>query len=115
MKPKLWIVAAQGDNIGKNRTNLELDTWAEKCTFASNKEIYCAVPNELPKGAGLFPELAKDSKDTLYKIDLSTGIKQQIAVPEGSYNISNLMVSDSQDKLFFTDAKDNEIYKIDIK
>lgn len=115
LKPKLWIVNAQGDSIGSNRRSLDLETWADKCTFATNKEIYCAVPDSLPKGAGLLPDLAKTSKDTLYKINLETGIKQEVAVPDGSYNISNLMISDKQDKIFFTDSTNNEIYKIDLK
>jgi hypothetical protein len=113
--PSLWIVDAQGDSIGNNRQQLDLQTWADKCTFATDKQIYCAVPNSLQPGSGIVPDLAKNTQDTLYKIDLENGTKQQVAIPDGSYNISNLIVSDNQNQLFFTDATTNQIYKIDLK
>ncbi|HZJ42114.1 MAG TPA: hypothetical protein VFD51_03880, partial [Patescibacteria group bacterium] len=91
-KPKLWIVGSSGDNIGADRRSLEINTWADKCTFASNTEIYCAVPETLETGAGMFPELADRTKDNLYKIDLNTGAKTLIAIPNGAYNISQILV-----------------------
>jgi hypothetical protein len=115
LKPRLWIVNAQGDNIGTNRQALEVETWADKCTFASNSEIYCAVPDNLESGAGLLPELANKTQDSLYKIDLTTGTKKLIAIPDGKYNISDLIISDGQSKLYFTDATTKQIYKIDLK
>lgn len=113
--PSLWVVEAQGDNIGQNRTSINLNTWADKCTFASNTEVYCAVPESLPAGAGLFPELADQTKDNLYKIDLTTGVKKLIAVPEGSYNISQVMVTESQDYIYFTDKTTEQIYQVRLK
>lgn len=110
--PDLWVVGAQGDSIGQNRTDLNLQTWASKCTFASDTTVYCAVPENLPQGAGMFPELADQTKDDLYKIDLIAGTKQLVAVPNGSYNISQLMVSDSAHRLYFTDKTTNQIYQV---
>jgi len=115
LKPNLWIVGAQGDNIGADRKSLDLQTWADKCTFASANEVYCAVPEDLPDGAGMFPETALQSKDQLYKINTDTGTKQLIAVPDGAYNISSLMVSNDQSKLYFSDQKNNQLYKINLK
>lgn len=115
MNPSLWIVEAQGDNIGQNRKNLGLNTWASKCTFATNSEIYCAVPTELPKGAGLFPELADRTSDNLYKIDLKTGAKKLIALPENATNVSSIMVGEQQEKLYFTDKNNGLIYEIKLK
>jgi len=112
MNPKLWIVDASGDNISNNRTDLSLNTWANKCTFASNTQVYCAVPESLPQGAGLFPELADQTKDDLYKIDLATGAKELIAVPDGAYNISQVMVPTSGNSLYFTDKTSNQIYQV---
>jgi hypothetical protein len=114
-RPKLWIVGASGDNIGANRLNLELNTWANKCTFASNSEIYCAVPETLEEGAGMFPELADRTKDNLYKIDLNTGAKTLIAVPDGAYNISQIIVPESQNQLYFTDKSNEMIYQVKLK
>ena len=115
MNPSLWIVNAQGDNIGQNRTNLGLVTWAQKCTFASNSDLYCAVPSSLREGAGLFPELADGTNDLLYKIDLKTGAKKLIAIPETEATISNIMVSSSQDNLYYTDSQTGGIYSIKLK
>ena len=115
LKPSLWLVNAQGDNIGTNRTNLQVQTWAEKCTFASATEVYCAVPKSLEKGAGLYPELALKTSDDLYKINLSTGQKELIAIPDGAYNISSIVVSGDQKNIFFTDYVNSQIHKIQLQ
>jgi len=115
MNPRLWIVDAAVNTIGSNRTSLDLSTWANKCSFASNTEIYCAVPESLPAGAGLFPELADQTKDDLYKIDLLTGAKKLLAVPDGAFNISQVMVPGGQNYLYFTDKTTGQLYKINLR
>ncbi len=115
LKPRLWIVDANADTISQNRRSIDLQTWADKCTFASNTEIYCAVPESLDTGAGLFPELADKTKDNLYKIDLETGSQKLIAVPDGSYNISQIIVGSDQDYLYFTDKFSGSIYKVKLR
>lgn len=115
MKPLLWIVDAQGDTINNNRQSLGINTWADKCTFASNTEIYCAVPTNLEDGSGLIRSLADDNSDELYKIDLATGVKKLIASPEGSYNIDKIIVDDAQSQLTFSDKATGLLYKIKLK
>ncbi len=115
MKPLLWVVNSSGDNIGTDRKSLKIETWAEKCNFHSSNEVYCAVPNELQEGAGLFPELAKNTTDTLYKIDINTGARKIVAIPENDYNISNIIISDDENHLFFTDELTKKIHKINLK
>ncbi len=115
LNPRLWIVDASTDTISQNRTNLNLQTWADKCTFASNSEIYCAVPNNLPKGSGLYPELADKTEDSLYKIDLETGNQTLIAIPDGLFNISDIVVPENQNVLYFTDKFSGAIYKINLR
>lgn len=115
LKPSLWLVNAKGDNIGSNRTSLQIETWAEKCTFANSNEVYCAVPKTLEKGAGLYPDLALKTSDDLYRIDLSTGQKELIAIPNGAYNVSSIIVSEDQKNIFFTDYSSNQIYKVRLK
>lgn len=112
LNPELWIVGAQGNNISNNRTDIGLATWANKCTFASNTEVYCAVPENLPRGAGMFPELANQTKDNLYQINLTNGSKKLIAIPNGSYNISQVMVSGKN--LYFTDQTTKQVYQINL-
>lgn len=115
LNPNLWIVDAQGETISQNRQSLNLNTWASKCTFSSNTTVYCAVPEYLERGAGLFPELANQTKDNLYKIDLQTGTQELIAVPDNSYNISQIMVPADDNYLFFTDKTTGQIYKVRLK
>jgi len=115
LNPKLWLVDASGDSISQNRRSLDLNTWASKCTFSSNTTVYCAVPENLERGAGLFPELADKTKDNLYKIDLTTGSRELIAVPDGAYNISDVMVPADNDYIFFTDKQTGQLYKIRLR
>ncbi|MFC1678418.1 hypothetical protein ACFLZ9_01630, partial [Patescibacteria group bacterium] len=114
-KPKLWVVNAEGESIGSGRMSLNIETWADKCTFAGSNDLYCAVPENLPDGAGLFPDLAKTTTDHLYKINPTTGLKKKIAIPDGNYNMSNLIVSDDGTQLYFTDDSTKRIYRIRLK
>src|SRR5680860_805580 len=114
MKPRLWIVDANTDSIGENRRSFNLQTWANKCTYVTNTEIYCAVPEELQAGSGMFPELADKTKDNLYKIDLETGTQKLIAIPDGAYNVSQILVPENQKTLYFTDKSTQLIYKVDL-
>ena len=115
LKPELWIASAQGESIGTGRNKLDIQTWANKCTFSSATEIYCAVPESLEEGAGLFPDLAKNTKDNLYKIDTQTGLKKLIAIPNGDFTMSDLIVSDNGYYLYFTDVNTEKINKIKLK
>ena len=55
LKPKLWLASTVDGNIGGQTQGITLNTWASKCTFANDDEVYCAVPKDLQEGAGLFP------------------------------------------------------------
>jgi Tol biopolymer transport system component len=114
-KPELWVVDAQGDSIGANRKKLNVQTWASKCAFADNTTMYCGVPESLTEGAGLFPELAKDTRDDLYRINIATGEKELVAIPDGDYNMNNLVVSGDGKNLYFTDSKDSLMHKIELE
>ncbi|MDD5555036.1 MAG: hypothetical protein PHU57_05485, partial [Patescibacteria group bacterium] len=115
LKPMLWLVGAQGDSIGAGRKSLGLETWANKCAFASDTDLYCAVPRDLETGAGLFPELAENTPDRLYQIDIATGLKKLVAIPDGDYNMSDLIISEDGSELYFTDKTTQRINKINLK
>ncbi len=114
-KPLLWIVDAQGDRIGSNRRSLGINTWAEKCAFADNSTVYCAVPQTLERGYGMMPELADTIPDTFYKIDLSTGLKTPVAVPYGTYTASQVTISADGQYLYFTDKATGRLNRIQLK
>jgi hypothetical protein len=115
LKPELWIVDAQGDTIGANRKDLGVATWASKCTFADNTTMYCGVPETLEKGAGLFPEMAQNTRDNLYQINVATGEKKLVAVPDGDFNMSDLVVTNGGSNLYFTDTNTKILHKIELK
>lgn len=115
LKPSLWLVDAKGETIGANRKQLELQTWANKCNLANSITLYCAVPKTLPEGAGLFPELAEQTTDNIYKVNLKTGAKTLIAIPDGDYNIADIVVSQDEGNLYFTDKVTGRIYKIKLR
>jgi hypothetical protein len=115
LQPQLWIVNAEGESIGSGRKNLDLQTWADKCTFSDNRYAYCGVPEKLPEASGLLPDLALETSDLLYRIDTLTGQKTLMAIPDGQYNISEPVISADGSKLYFTDQSTGEIYDINLK
>jgi hypothetical protein len=115
MKPSLWLVNAEGEAIGSGRHSLGVETWAQKCTYSGDYDVYCAVPESLQEGAGIFPEMSKTTTDNLFKIDTRTGLKTLVAVPDSQYSMSNLVVSGDGKNLYFTDDATNRIHKVDLK
>ena len=113
--PTLWTVYAQGNDIGLGRRPIGLNTWAEKCAFADNENVYCGVPKELPEGAGLFPGLAKEIPDYLYKVNLRTGSKTLIADPYGDYHIEQMQISPDKSTLYFVDGFTDTLQSIKLK
>lgn len=101
-KPSLWIVDAAGDAIGNNRTALNVETWADKCSFQDDRFVYCGVPISLQTGAGFAPETANTTNDVIYKIDTKTGIKTEIQTTQ-NYIVDSITVSEDGSTLFVTD------------
>lgn len=116
-RPELWIVDALGDTIGDNRRQLNIQTWADKCGFADNVTLYCAVPKNIPEGGGLLPIIAEEQSggEVIYKIDLTTGEKRKIAEPRSDVVAKNISVSKDQQYLFFTDKYSGNLYKIQLE
>jgi len=113
-KPQLWVSDAGANTIGNNRHSIGLETWADKCTFSSNSNLYCAVPNSLPVGAGMNSLVANSTADKLYEINLDTGAKTLIANPDGDHTMSNIIINENLNYLMFTDTNNNKIYKINL-
>jgi len=113
-KPELWIVNAEGNNIGANRQPLNLNTWADKCTFQNERTLFCAVPTQLDTGAGFAPSVADAIPDTIYKIDLQTGLKSEIKQDSAGHTISNMFVGSDGSKLYFTDKNQNGLFSINL-
>jgi WD40 repeat protein len=113
--PLLWITDASLENIGANRRSLGINTWAKKCVFADENTLFCAIPTNLPRGSGLQPAMAKNPNDSIWKIDLTTGLRTLIATPSTSMNIFSLNLSKDRNYLYFVDRITNTIRKIRLK
>ena len=113
--PNLWVTKGNTNELGDLKVSLNVATWPDKCTFAGESNMYCAVPQGLPRGAGFYPEIADEFNDNFYQIDLNTGIKTLIASPvgpNGSYTASNLFLSADGSILYFTDKITGELQSI---
>lgn len=110
-KPELWIVHSAGDAIGENRKPIQLNTWADKCTFTDDRFAYCGVPKELPKGAGFAPSLADNTPDDLYKIDVETGIKTKLPMA-ADHVIESMFVGKDGKTIYFTDKNQPGLFTI---
>lgn len=110
-KPELWVANAEPDTVGTNRRLLNLNTWVEKCTFVDERFAYCAVPNYLDVGAGFAPALADATPDTIYKIDLESGIKLEIPTNQEP-TVAQIFLSADKNTLYFTDKNRTGLFEI---
>lgn len=114
-KPLLWTVTTDGENMSKYRRKIDINTWADKCTFYDNENIYCAVPESLPNASGIYPEIADDIPDNIYKINITTGEKKFIARPSENATVDQLFVSDDGKYLYYTDKTTGLLKKMALK
>lgn len=114
-KPQIWTAKTDVGTIGQNKTPLSIYTWANKCSFGSASDVYCAVPKDLPRGAGLYSQVADTIADNIYKINLDTGATSLIAIPSDDHTINNIIISDDEQYLYFTDKATGGLYKINLK
>jgi len=116
--PNLWVTKGRTSELGDIKVSLNVATWPEKCTFAGEDTLYCAVPQGLPRGAGFYPEIADEFSDNFYTIDLNSGIKTLLASPVGeggSYTAFNLFTSPDGSILYFTDKSTGQLQSIRLK
>lgn len=111
--PDLWVVDAYGDDIGSNRKRLNLNTWANKCSFGNDDTLFCAVPRDLPQGSGMSPQVADGALYDMYKVDLKTGLKTNL--PLGAdYHVDTVSYDTTANKLFFTDKTRSGIFQVNL-
>jgi hypothetical protein len=115
--PLLYVISASGDEIGRNKINTGLNTFSYKCTFNRvGDTLYCAVPRNLPFGAGLVKELAEGIPDDFYKVDLKTGRSTFLAEPAfGAYEVEKVFLSEDESLLYFVDKVTKRIRYIRLK
>lgn len=114
-RPELWLVEASPTNVGANRRTVGLQTWAHKCTFADASVAYCAVPQSLPAGAGLFPVEMDNQADSLYRVDLARGNTTLVATPDRGQTMRSLQLSGDGRFLYYTARQDGKVYRLQLK
>jgi len=114
LKPEIWIAGGAGDLIGENRRGLRLNTWADKCAWASETSIICGVPQSLGFGAGLAPQNFRSTPDDVYRVDLTTGVASKINSPDQTHPIRQPVISADGSKLIFTNAVTGRLYEYDL-
>lgn len=92
---------------------------SDKCAWSnlSDDVIYCAIPNNI-SGLG-YPNLWHQGQvsfnDSLYMIDVKSGIKIKLEGLEGDFDIKNPQVSDNDEYITFINKKDLTLWSLDIK
>ncbi len=114
-QPMLWITDGTAATMGNNRKSLGVNTWADKCAFASSSVAFCAVPQFLPEGAGLQRAIAANVPDTLYRVDLAAGRVTVVAIPETPVTMEQVEVSADGSEFFFRNPATAVIEKIQLK
>jgi hypothetical protein len=112
-KPELWVVSGKTESIGAERKLLNLNTWANKCTFQDERYVYCGVPEQLNTGAGFVPKTADAIPDKFYKIDTQTGAKTEINIDDSyPHHVDSMFLGEDGKTLFFTDNNYNGLFQI---
>ena len=112
--PTLWVANSSPELIGTGRNKLQIDTWADKCTFASDYIVYCAVPTSLDPGTGFRPDLADSTADYIYVINIKTNQKSFLAKPLFPTTIGNIIVSKDGKELYWLEKNTGQIKKMNL-
>ena len=116
--PNLWVTSGQTGEMGELKVSLNINTWPDKCTYADDTTMFCAVPQGLPRGVGIYPEISYQYPDNFYRVDLNSGVKTLLASPVGSeaiYSGYNLTVSADGTTLYFMDRNSGTLQSIRLK
>jgi len=110
-KPELWVVNSQPGSAGTERKLLNVNTWADKCTFEDERYLYCGIPTNLQRGAGFVPDIANNVPDAIYKIDTQTGAKTEIPMSE-THVIDSMFLGEDGKTLYFTDKNQSGLFRV---
>ncbi len=100
-----------------------LKTIADKCLWAANTVIYCAVPETIPSADGGYPDAwyqgVVSFKDGIWKIDsatLSTDLVLNISqTARESIDAVNLAASKGGDYLFLINKSDSSLWSLQLR
>lgn len=114
-KPVLWLSGGDPSTIGANRKNLNINTWADKCAWADDANLYCGVPQSMPSDAGVLRSQFATLPDDVYHIDLARGTTVKLDTIDQTHPIRQPVISKDKMKLIFTDAETGKLYSYDLR
>lgn len=102
----------------RNQKNINnVSTLVDKCVWSKNNiDIYCAVPKSWPDFAILPDDYYKNAfltNDDIWKINTETGEKTLVFEYIG--DISNLVLSEDENNIFFISKENQFLYKLIVK
>jgi hypothetical protein len=110
--PQLQIVSYDpSTNEATAKKTINLQTWADKCTYKDNATLICAVPTEMVSGAGMQPDVMKFTPDNLYEVDVKTGATRKILDNIQNYTMTNLSLG-PDGNLYFIDQNSGTLNKV---
>ncbi len=112
--PTLWVSGASGDTVNADRVNLQINTWADKCTWQGEQSLICGVPTNLDRGAGLQRDQFKYTPDEIWKINLQTGEKINLGQPQGGAAVKDITVTQDGRSAIFTDEITGRLIRFDL-
>jgi len=113
-QPSLWISGAAGDQVNANRRRMDIQTWADKCTWMNSATVICGVPKIMPAGAGLQRALFDVGPDMLVKLDLANGQMTPIQDPGTNVVVRSVRASGDGSYVFVTDGNTGQLIKVRI-
>lgn len=113
--PQLQIVTYDPTtNEATAKKTINLETWADKCTYKDNETLICAVPTTMVSGAGMQPDVMKFTPDNLYEVDVNSGSTKKIMENVQNYTMSNLSIG-PDGNLYFIDQNDGTLNKVSLQ
>ena len=101
--------------------DLNIPTFVSKCAWSDDdKTVYYALPGDILSGATMpndYQENKFNTNDTFWKMDITTGEKERIVDPteiKSKYDSSNLILSPTEDSLYFINKTDQKLYKVSL-
>jgi len=113
-KPTLWVISGEPNTLGANRRAIQLNTWADKCAWADDQTVYCAVPQDLPTNAALSRKEFQTLPDDVYRINVNTGAATKLMLPDLTHAIREPVVTKDGSQMIFSDAATGKLYSYDL-
>ena len=104
------------DSSGKEIFRPDLQTLPEKCSWAREEKVYCAVPRGIPQDAILPDDYRRgelNTNDRLVAIDLKTKIVSGV-FNDGGYDMADIVVTKDEKFIFFTDRITGKVWGLEV-